>query len=237
MLIKPRIVQDVFGDKSSLVVRALLRNPRHHWTISELAENEDVSPSLVVAVFKILEEEGLLDRHSAGRFSYTQLRDPERLLDKWTHQYRFGRNTQVQFYSEQKDLLAKIRKYLDGEKIPYALTLFSGAALVAPFVRSHGTALYLGLKEKEAEEALWKIQSRLSLIPPQAGGNICFAFPFYKSSVFRDALTIDGFKVASHLQLYLDLIHYPMAGAEQAGWLKTRLTELGTPLIGTEARK
>ncbi len=234
MLIKTRIVQNIFSDKSSLVVRALLANPKHRWTIPELSQKEKISTGLVMAVFKVLQEEGFLERYPAGRFSYTRLRDPEKLLAKWVHHYRFSQNRQVQFYSEQKGLLAKIRKYLMEECIPYALTLFSGAALVAPYVRDQGNALYIGVSEEDAEGALWKIQSRFSLIPPKAGGNICFTLPFYKSSVFRDARAIRGFQVVSNLHLYLDLINYPMVGAEQAEWLKARLKEKGTPIIGGE---
>jgi len=234
MLIKTRIVQDIFSDKSSLVVRALLADPKHHWTIPELAQKEKISTGLVMAVFKILQDEGFLERHSAGRFSYTQLRDPEKLLEKWVHQYRFSQNRQVQFYSEQKGLLSKIRDHLIEEEIPYALTLFSGAALVAPYVRSRENALYIGVKEEEAEDALWKIQSRFMLIPPKAGGNVHFALPYYKNSVFRDARTIRGFQVVSNLQLYLDFFNYPVGGAEQAEWLKARLKEKGTPIIAGE---
>ena len=232
MLIKTRIVQDIFSDKSSLVVRALLANPKHHWTIPELAQKEKISTGLVMAVFKILQEEGFLERYPAGRFSYTWLRDPEKLLEKWVHRYRFSQNRQVQLYSEQKGLLAKIRKYLTEKGIPYALTLFSGAAIVAPYIRDQGNALYIGVREEEAEDTLWKIQSRFSLIPPKAGGNICFALPVYKSSIFRDARTIHGFRVVSNLQLYLDLVNYPVGGVEQAEWLKARMKEKGTPIIG-----
>ncbi|MBI4396114.1 MAG: hypothetical protein HY548_03395 [Elusimicrobia bacterium] len=231
MLIKKRIVQNIFSDKSSLVLRALLANPKHHWTIPELARKEKVSTGLVMAVFKILQEEGFLERYPAGRFSYTQLREPEKLLEKWAHHYRFSHNRLVEFYSAQEGLLPKMREYLAGEEIPYALTLFSGARLVAPYVRDPRTTLYIGVNEAEAEDALWKIQSRFSLVPPKAGGNICFALPVYKSSVFHQARTIRGFQVVSNLQLYLDLINSPAGGAEQAEWLKTRLKEKGVPII------
>ena len=57
MLIKKRIVQDIFSDKSSLVVRALREDPKHDWTIPEFARKEKISTGLVMAVFKILQEE------------------------------------------------------------------------------------------------------------------------------------------------------------------------------------
>ena len=100
-----------------------------------------------------------------------------------------------------------------------------------------GVFIYLDLRGKKAEAALWKMQRRLSLISPRAGGNICFALPVYKNSVFRNALQVKGFKAVSPLQLYLDLVNYPMAGKEQAEWLKSRLAERGTPLIGPKGAR
>ena len=159
------------------------------------------------------------------------LRSPEKLLSTWTTAYRFNRNPQAEFFSSDDRILGKLRDCLDKDKISYALTLFSGATLVAPHIVDQGHALYLGITAPHIEKFLWKLQSRLYLIPPKAGGNLRFVLPFYRSSVFRDVQILKGFKVVSNLQLYLDLAGHPPLGPDQAEWIKARLKERKTPLL------
>ena len=155
LLTSPRI-QSVFGDKSSLIVRALLREPDRRWTSRQLV-GEGASLGLVSAVLHDLENSGFISRHASGRFSYSRLISSENLLTAWTQSYRFHKNPQAQFYSADPNVLKKIRKFFEEEKIPYALTLFSAANRIAPYVVDHTHALYIGVPERQAESFPWRL--------------------------------------------------------------------------------
>jgi hypothetical protein len=63
------------------------------------------------------------------------------------------------------------------------------------------------------------------------GGNICFAMPFYRSSIFRDSKKIKGYRVVSNLQLYLDLMGFPPSGPEEADHLISSLKRKGETFV------
>jgi hypothetical protein len=160
------------------------------------------------------------------------LQNPEDLLACWTQYYRFHKNPQAHFFSSDPELLPKLRDHLQAKGARYALTVFSGANLLSPHVVNNDLFLYLDVPETHAERFLWDIQSQFNLLLPRAGANVHLALPLYSSSAFRDAQSAGGYTVVSNLQLYLDLINYPMGGREQAEWLRASLGERGTPLIG-----
>lgn len=230
-LVTTRGLQNIFGDKSSLVIRALLQHPGRHWTTRGLAQ-EGASLGLVSLVLGDLESSGFVVRHASGRFSYVVLTQPKKLLEAWTQSYRFQKNPQAHFYAPDPKLLPKLRDHFISKKIPYALTAFSGANLVAPYVVNNDISIYIDVPEKTAEQFFCELQTHFTLVPPKAGANVHFALPIYRSSVFRDFQSISGFHVVSNLQLYLDLMNHPLGGREQADWLADRLKELKTPLIG-----
>lgn len=225
-------LQNIFGDKSSIVLRALLREPNRHWTTRELA-GEGVSLGLVSLVLVDLESSGFVVRRTSGRFSYSVLTQPEKLLKAWTQSYRFQRNPQANFYSPDPELLPKLRDHFVLKGIRYALTTFSGANLVAPYVVNNDITSYVDVTDDKAEQFFCDLQTHFPLVPPKAGANVHLVLPIYKSSVFRDSRTVGGYQVVSNLQLYLDLINHPLGGEEQAEWLVDQLKERANPLIGT----
>lgn len=224
-------LKNIFGDKSSIVIRALLREPDRHWTTRQLAE-KGTSLGLVSLVLAELEKSGFIVRRSSGRFSYSVLTEPQKLLETWTHAYRFQNNPQAHFYTPDPELLPKLRDHFVSKKIPYALTAFSGVNLVAPYVVNNDISVYIDVPEDEAEQYFLDLQTHFTLVPPKAGANVHFVLPIYRTSVFRDSRPISGYQVVSNLQLYLDLVNHPLGGEEQAEWLATRLEEWKTPLFG-----
>lgn len=93
-----------------------------------------------------------------------------------------------------------------------ALTLHSGAALVAPFVRSSEVHAYV-------RGDLDRFVKALDLRPVETGGNVHLLIP-NDEGVFYRARTIEGLPVVCNTQLYLDLFHYPARGREQADELR-----------------
>jgi len=84
--------------------------------------------------------------------------------------------------------------------------------LVAPFVRHTDVHAYVsGDVERFAKV--------LDLRPVETGGSVHLLTP-NDEGVFHGSQTIEGIPVVCNPQLYLDLVHYPARGREQAEELR-----------------
>jgi len=90
----------------------------------------------------------------------------------------------------------------------YALTGLSGAWLVAPYVRPVSVDVYIADRTETG-----KILRTLELRPVEKGGDVRLVLP-YDKGVFYGARSIDGIRVVSNTQLYVDLVNYPARGEE-----------------------
>ena len=97
----------------------------------------------------------------------------------------------------------------------YALTMFSGAARVAPFVRYNFAAFYFSRSTLELEQ-------QLEITQTSSGANVWVSRPF-DDGVYYGLQNRDGLSVVSNVQLYLDLINYRGRGEEQANAVRERL--------------
>jgi hypothetical protein len=230
MRFRKRPLSNIFSDKSSLVLRALLREPGRHWKIPELMA-EGVSEGQVINVLDLLQERGWLTRHRDWRNHFAQLTSPQGLLDEWTRAYRFDWNPTATYFSSDNEILGKIVKSLRTMDAPFALTMMSGARLVAPYVIQNTEHLYLMTDASKGEDVLRRLETDLLLPYPTGGGNIHFSIPYYQAALQKDIQWIGDLPVVSNLQLYLDLVNEPTTGADQAAWLAQQLRERGTPLL------
>jgi len=107
-------------------------------------------------------------------------------------------------------------EYLDlnkkEENIDYALTLHSGSALIAPFVRFKNVHLYV-----KGKPEIW--EKGLNLKPVESGGTVHLLLP-YDEGVFYNRQEIDKVFVVCNTQLYIDLLSYKERGKEQAKFLR-----------------
>lgn len=198
----------LFSKKSSWVARTLLSSPEKGWTMKELALRSDVSLAQAFKVTEALQEEGFMTKERGDM----RLTDPSGLLDLWASSYRPEKDAVVGYYSPLKDR-EQVFQRLRGSSAEYALTMGSGAGLVAPAVRS--TDVYMYTKDADV------LKDMLDLVPVEFGGNI-YVIEGGDEAVMKDAREIDGLKVVSDLQLYLDLYNYPQRGREQADMIRTR---------------
>jgi hypothetical protein len=93
--------------------------------------------------------------------------------------------------------------------------MFSGAARVAPFVRSNFGAFYFSGSTPELEQ-------ELQLKPTASGANVWVFLP-YDEGVYYGEQTIETLSVVSNVQLYLDLVNYQGRGEEQATAIREQL--------------
>ena len=65
-------------------------------------------------------------------------------------------------------------------------------------------------------EGIEFFKKELDLKDADQGANLVLMMPYYKHSVFYDSREVEGLRVVSDIQLYLDLYGYPVRGREQA---------------------
>lgn len=224
-----KAIQNIFSDRSSLVLRALLREPEKRWTVPDFAK-EGVSFGLASEVLGKAESLGFVERAMKGRESFSRLLRKDELLKEWLRAYSFDKNYHTYYLSTNKNFLKYCRDYLEQKKIPYALTLYSASRLISPYVKDDREFIYVDVDRENLTAFLKEAQVQLNLYKLVHGGNVCFAVPFYRSSVFKEARRIRGYSAVSNLQLYLDLMTFPPVGQEEAEHFVNHLKKEGIPL-------
>jgi len=209
-----RKLKTIFKPVSSRILRVLLEEPKKNWKILELSKIAEVSLGQTSNVCRwLLDEEYLKKDH--GFYSLTE---PGKLLDEWCQNYTYTQNKMFAYYSFEQNLEKLIKKVLQigkDKSLEYTLTLLSGASLVAPFIRGI-SSLQMYIADSEA---LSKWVRLLDLRPVESGSNISMYIP-YDEGVFYKTQKVNGIKIASNIQLYLDLYSYPARGREQAEFLR-----------------
>jgi hypothetical protein len=213
--------KDLFAPLSSRILRILLVDPEMSWTLSQLSKTAKISIGYVHKIAKTLEEKGYAIRDQNYKLKLSR---PRSLLDEWASKYDFTTaNTLNNFYTFERDpshFIEKIRDVADQSNLDYALTLHAGAFLVAPYVRY--TDVHVYIKPKEINT--WK--DHLNLRPVESGGTVMLVEP-YDEGVFWGIQKINGIKVVSNIQLYVDLFNYPARGREQAEFLREKKIRFG----------
>jgi hypothetical protein len=199
-----------FSDKASLILRVLLPEKRRPWGVREMADRVGLDPGFVSRMARELESRG----YAARVDSKIERSNPELILEDWVRDYSYRKNRSESWFclaDSPEAILERLRRLKPPERLEYALGLHAGASLVAPHALYHEVHLIVS-GEKEADFFIAGLQLR----KVSQGGNVVLLFPFYKRSAFWDVQSRDGLKVASDLQLYLDLYNYPLRGREQA---------------------
>jgi len=203
----------LFAPKSSRILRVLLEQPGAEWTLARLAEEAAISLRTAHLVVNALEEKAFVEKQRGA----IRLQKAGELLDLWAQNYSLERHRQYTFYTflrNPADLAVKLTAHAMSHKEAVGLTLHSGVAFVAPFVRSSDVhAYFLGDRER--------LVSALDLRPVETGGTVHLLDP-YDQGVFYRIQTLRGVRVVCNTQLYLDLINYPARGREQAEVLRRK---------------
>jgi hypothetical protein len=203
-----RPLRSLYSPKAERVLRVLMTHPGRFWKMEALASEAEVSLGQVAKVKTLLAdrewiwvgEEGLL------------LSDPQALLAEWKENYRYRRSDIREFYclqsvAEIENTLSRVGKETG---LRYALTGFSGAERLAPFVRYQKAAAYI-----DTSEQLEILADRLKLKPVTSGANVSLIVP-YDAGVFYNAEENQGKNVVSPVQCYLDVQSLAGRGEEAA---------------------
>lgn len=220
-------IKSIFTDTSSLLLRKMLQNPEKKWVIGDFIK-EGISLGWASEILTEMSNEGYVERVSRGPLSHSILRRPDRLLADWANWYRFKYNTIYNFYSPLKNIEEKLVNYLKQSNIPYALTLFSAAKRIAPYVNDPRIHIYVPSLRLLGD--LVRFRETFNLLELKESGNIFFVIPYYKKSAFKYLQCTKGVTIASPLQLYLDLYAFSPRGKEQAEYLLNFIKRKGYAL-------
>ena len=184
----------------------------------KLSDESKVSIGLTNRVIKKLYD---LEYIALDQNNKISLKNSSKLLDLWRENYSYSNNEILGYYSSKNP--DEFKKYLidymyrrNNER--YALTLFSGTSLIAPFVRSEQTFFYFdGDKEK--------LINATELKPVSSGANLLMLIP-YDEGIFYATQNVRDKNVVSNVQLYLDLYNYKGRGREQAEYLRDKAIKL-----------
>lgn len=207
-----KVLRKLFSPKSTRIIRILLQQPKKDWTLKDLSILSNVSIGQAYKVVEALEGNGYIRKTKEKRIELTKAGE---ILDAWANVYDFSKNKAHTYYSFEKNptrFMQKLSSTAKQYKLKYAVTMHSGASLIAPFVRFTDVHLYfLGDVEEWVE--------RLGLKPVEFGGTVHLVEPF-DEGIFYGWQTINNIQVVSNIQLYIDLYNYPARGREQAEFLR-----------------
>lgn len=209
---KPGRPSSLFTPVSSRILRTMLQQPEREWAVRELSEAAQVSLAQTSKIYRRLLE----DEYAKKNENRIQLSQPGKLLDAWREQYTVKANTRFAYFSfDREQLIARIATVGKANQWRYALTSFSAASLVAPFIR--GVDMTTWYVNDATAIDLWA--KALDLRPTDSGPNALLLVP-YDSGVFSGAQPVDDVILVGNIQLYLDLYNDPARGREQAEFLR-----------------
>ncbi len=208
-----RPLRTLFYSKSSRALRVLLCNPEKTWFVKDLSTEADISLGQASLVKNKLLEEEFIEKLEVDGQKKFKLIKPEKLLFEWAKNYNYNKNNIKNYYTldDAKTIESNITNYCNAKKIKYSFTLTSGASLVAPFLRYNRVFVYM-------LDNIEKIAKDLNFKEVSSGSNVSILEP-YDDGVFYNLQIINGIKVVSNIQLYLDLINYKERGEEAANFL------------------
>lgn len=221
-----REVHNIFEPKASRIVRCLLVEYGRPWTLRELASEAHVALGYTHAAVATLLSMGYVARNDLNKLIVV---DPARLLRRWAAYHQYDRmNRFIEYYTFEREIERQLKPLAKISKPDYALTSLVAAWLMAPYVRPVDIHLYV---RSEAEAKMIGEKLRLSPIP--SGGNVKMVIP-YDEGVFYGIRQIGGVKVASPVQLYVDLYNFAGRGEEASSKILQLLAREWAKKEGTE---
>lgn len=210
----------LFSDKKSFTIRYLFENPGKYCGVREIASACSINPGGVSTTLKTLENIGYIVRNFEGKGKLLRWKE---LLSDWASFYKLKKQKEFSFYWHNNSLEQMIRIIANKKskkKSQIALTLHAGAFLVDPYTNYQKLHAYV---PGHSDIVYWK--KELNLEEVDEGANCFLRIPYYRHSVFFGSQKIKGVYVVSPIQLYLDLINFPVRGEEQAEHLLNNIIE------------
>lgn len=214
-----QILRNPFWGASSRVLRVFLQYPRRKWSISEIDKELNTESDIQKMNFKLslasiskttksLEEELLIRRDRREII----VNDPKMLLFKWADKYKEMNKRIIKRFSFSNnpygsEIVTSVKRLI--EALPdFRSSILMGstaANMVAPYLETDKITLYVSKINN------WEIPEVIDQLRNSIGPGFELYYPPDKG-VFMYSKEIDGIRIASDIQIYLDC--YAKGGRE-----------------------
>ena len=207
-----------FSKKASFVARAVLAHPSRAWRVREISDEGSLSVGYASEVLQSLTSRGYVEESRDG----CRLVDAVSLLSDWSAAYRWEDNEIHSFVAPygKDELVERAWRVLRSSGSSCLLTLLAALDRLLRYVEHDQVHIYV---DPLADKALEALRARLHAEPVPQGGNLHLLVPYYRKAAWYAAYQ-NAVATVSDVQLFLDLVHYPVRGPE-AAWklLRQRL--------------
>jgi hypothetical protein len=205
-------VKSLFAPKACRVLRVLLQGPLRSWKTIELANESDVSTGWVSAVRQQLIAREWAVSNSNG----FRVPNPNVVLDAWAAIDQWKARTEVQEYSlllaDPTEIAKSLRDFFGDRR--HAFTQWFAGWLRHPYAVPQIVTAYVDdFPDQKA------IEEQLLARRVEEGGRLWLVRPS-DPGVFLRSQSIQGFNLASDIQIYFDLLAAGRRGDEQAAELR-----------------
>ena len=198
---------NLFRYKSDLILRTLLKEPLRGWLGIELAASLKISVAWTARVLATLEFDRFATREgnkAHGKFFLTNV---ENLMTRWKLSYHIKHNKDFSYRVFTKNPTSLIDLAAKKEGFRYAVTGLAAKAIKKGKVPVGLVQIYVmptGDGPDDIHTLLNKLEDKYDLIPTHKNPNLIILEPHVGEGVFFDAVTVDGIRCVSDLQIELD---------------------------------
>lgn len=213
-IVAPSPEPELFSGKSSRLARALLSG-RKAWTQAELATATGISRPRLSVLLETLSTQGFVRREGSSRGGTWNVSQPDALIDAWARRDRWARRVTVHQFSILSPTLdsaaQKLQAALGADGV--AFTQWFAAEKRHPYTESPVLSAYV--PALPSAEVLKTLNAR----EVSTGGRL-WLLRSSDDGVFQFTRTVDGFTLASDIQIYLDLLQVGQRGPDAAEALR-----------------
>src|SRR5215216_4592151 len=215
-----RRISTIYRGRRAQVLHALLLEPFREWHVDALAQRSEVAPSTVHQTLTFLEDQLWVEKRGSGPQAVRLLREPGKLLDAWASEHSLSRYKSHRFHrwaQRPEDLVNTTSATLESAGINHALTLGSGAHIVAPFTTGVSRLTLVTADSPKIDEVM-----RVNGFGQVEEGETVLILATRERSPLMFQRHVEGARIVSDIQLYLDLFAWPQRGKEQAQHLRAQ---------------
>ena len=214
--------KNLYRGRTAQVLHALLLEPEREWKVTELADVAGVSTFTAHQTLNYLEEQLWVAKHGRGPRTVRRLLEPGKLLDAWAARDVIADYSVVRFHRLAQNLAAQesaLFGLLEQSGAPWVLTLEHGVQRVAPYVHQLPSTMVAIVPDNQS----WRELAKGAGFREVDEGENLLLLTSKETTPFLGRQHIENAWVASPIQLYLDLFHWPRRGREQARQLRSQV--------------
>jgi hypothetical protein len=215
---KARALGAIFHGRKAQVLHAVF-DRRDEWvSVKDIAESSGVSPATASKTLTELERRDWMQSRGTGPAKLRRLSDASAMVDAWARYVSAQKAPRPRRYfvpAREGDLTQRLAEVCDTHGVTYAITAEAAAQIYAPYlsnVSQVSCRLPAGPGIKDALDAL-------DARPVDDGWNLA-VLESKSPADFAHGQTLDDVRLASPLQVYLDLQSGPGRAKELADHLR-----------------